>query len=108
MAPQDRVLYGKMMGMSQKTARGRSLVSVMHLAQRFYKTVNDMPAARGRDVLDSSKELSIPLSNHVESQDLREIAAFDARIWTSSKRDVSVSPCTSSRHNRPANHNISL
>jgi hypothetical protein len=76
MAPQDRVLYGKMMGMSQKTARGRSLVSVMHLAQRFYKTVNDMPAARGRDVLDSSKELSIPLSNHVESQDLREIAAL--------------------------------
>jgi hypothetical protein len=28
----------------------------MHLAQRFYKTVNDMPAAKGRDVLDSSKE----------------------------------------------------
>jgi hypothetical protein len=81
MAPQDRVLYGKMMGMSQKTARGKIPVSVMHLAQRFYKTVNDMPAARGRDVLDSSKELSIPLSNHVESQDLREIAAiFDTDL----------------------------
>jgi hypothetical protein len=53
----------------------------MHLAQRFYKTVNDMPAAKGRDVLDSSKELSIPLSNHVESQDLREIAAiFDTDL----------------------------
>jgi hypothetical protein len=63
MAPQDRVLYGKMMGMSQKTARGKIPVSVMHLTLRFYKTVNDMPAAKGRDVLDSSKELSIPLSN---------------------------------------------
>jgi transcription initiation factor TFIIIB Brf1 subunit/transcription initiation factor TFIIB len=47
MAPRDRVLYGKMMGMSQKTARGKIPVSVMHLAQRFYKTVNDMPAAKG-------------------------------------------------------------
>jgi transcription initiation factor TFIIIB Brf1 subunit/transcription initiation factor TFIIB len=47
MAPRDRALYGKMTGMNQKSTRGKIPVSVMHLAQRFYKTVNDMPAAKG-------------------------------------------------------------
>jgi hypothetical protein len=81
----DRVLYGKMMGMSQKTARGKIPVSVMHLAQRFYKTVNDMPAAKGRDVLDSSKELSIPLQIMWSHKIYARLPLFSTRIWTSSK-----------------------
>jgi transcription initiation factor TFIIIB Brf1 subunit/transcription initiation factor TFIIB len=47
MAPRDRALYAKITGMNQKTARGKIPVAVMHLAQRFYKAVNDMPAAKG-------------------------------------------------------------
>lgn len=47
MAPRDRALYGKILGMSQKSSKGKIPVSVLHLAQRFYKTVNDMPAAKG-------------------------------------------------------------
>jgi hypothetical protein len=45
MAPRDRALYGRWLGWI-KNAR-KIPVSVMHLAQRFYKTVNDMPAAKG-------------------------------------------------------------
>jgi transcription initiation factor TFIIIB Brf1 subunit/transcription initiation factor TFIIB len=47
MAPRDRALYGKMTDMSRKSLKGKIPVSVMYLAQRFYKTVNDLATAKG-------------------------------------------------------------
>lgn len=47
MAPRDRNLYNRLGDMSRHAARSHVPHSVFHLAQRFYKIVNDLPAAKG-------------------------------------------------------------
>lgn len=47
MAPRDRALYNRLSDMSRHASRSRVPHAVFHLAQRFYKIVSDLPAAKG-------------------------------------------------------------
>jgi transcription initiation factor TFIIIB Brf1 subunit/transcription initiation factor TFIIB len=47
MVPRDRLLYNRLSDMSRHTPRSCVPHAVFHMAQRFYKIVNDLPAAKG-------------------------------------------------------------
>jgi transcription initiation factor TFIIIB Brf1 subunit/transcription initiation factor TFIIB len=47
MVPRDRILYNRLNDMSRHAPRARVPHAVFHLAQRFYKIINDLPAAKG-------------------------------------------------------------
>lgn len=47
MAPRDRALYNRLSDMSRHASRSRVPHAVFHLAQRFYKIINDLPSAKG-------------------------------------------------------------